>query len=298
MRIAITGATGLIGAALSDSLQNSGHHVTRLSRRPSSEPDFSVWDPDTGVAEGIEDAEAIVHLAGENIAGGRWTPGRKQRILDSRVSGTKRLCESLAALPSPPPTLITASAVGFYGDRGSAIIDESSPAGQGFLPEVCQAWEAATAPAQDRGIRTVHLRIGIVLTPNGGALQKMLLPFKLGAGGVLGSGSQYMPWIAIDDVLNATLHVLTSNQVTGPVNAVAPGVVTNRDFTKILGRVLRRPTLIPTPAFAMRLAFGEMADALLLGGARVIPTRLGESGFEFGYPALENALRHVLEHAT
>ena len=143
MRIAITGATGLIGAALSDSLQNSGHHVTRLSRRPSSEPDFSVWDPDTGVAEGIEDAEAIVHLAGENIAGGRWTPGRKQRILDSRVSGTKRLCESLAALPSPPPTLITASAVGFYGDRGSAIIDESSPAGQGFLPEVCQAWEAA-----------------------------------------------------------------------------------------------------------------------------------------------------------
>lgn len=298
MRIVITGATGLIGAALSDLLQNNGHHVTRLSRHPSSEPDLAVWDPDTGIAEGINDADAVVHLAGENIAGGRWTPRRKQRILDSRVSGTKRLCESLAALPSPPPTLITASAIGFYGDRGDEIVDETSPPGQGFLPEVCQAWEAATAPAQNHGIRTVHLRIGIVLTPNGGALQKMLLPFKLGAGGILGSGSQYMPWIAIDDVLNVTLHVLTNAQVTGPVNAVAPGVVTNRDFTKVLGRVLRRPTLIPTPGFVMRLAFGEMADALLLGGARVIPTRLSESGFEFGYPTLENALRHVLDRAT
>ena len=298
MRIAITGATGLIGRALSAFLREDGHHVTRLSRRPSLGSDLSVWDPDTGVAESVEDAEAVVHLAGENIAGGRWTPDRKQRILDSRVVGTKRLCESLAALSSPPPTLITASAIGFYGDRGNEIVDEASPPGQGFLPEVCQAWEAATAPAHDRGIRTVHLRIGIVLTPNGGALQKMLLPFKLGAGGILGSGSQYMPWVALDDVLNATLHVLTNDQVTGPVNAVAPGIVTNRDFTKTLGRVLRRPTLIPTPGFVIRLAFGEMADALLLGGARVVPTRLAESGFEFGYPALENALRHVLERAT
>jgi len=295
-RIAMTGATGLIGSALTAFLRSGRHEVTRLCRRPTDGPDAVVWNRDsqTWPASAFDGMDAVVHLAGENIAGGRWTAARKQRIRESRVDGTRRLCETLAALPTPPATLVCASAIGFYGSRGATAVDESSDPGEGFLSEVCQAWEEATAPATERGIRVVHLRLGIVLTPAGGALKQMLIPFKLGVGGVLGSGDQFMSWIALDDVLGSVLHVLATDSMVGPVNAVAPAPETNRVFTRTLGRVLRRPTLIPAPGPAVRLLLGEMADALLLTGARVEPIQLTTSGFRFAYPALEQALRHVL----
>jgi uncharacterized protein (TIGR01777 family) len=296
MRVAMTGATGLIGSALTAFLRSGNHQVTRLCRRPTDGPDTVVWNRDsqTWPASAFEGTDAVVHLAGENIAGGRWTEARKNRIRESRVDGTRRLCETLAALPTPPQTLVCASAIGFYGNRGSDPVDESSDPGEGFLPDVCKGWEEATRPATERGIRVVHLRLGIVLTPAGGALKQMLLPFTLGAGGVLGSGDQFMSWIALDDVLGSVLHVLANESMVGPVNAVAPAPETNRVFTRTLGRVLRRPTLIPAPAPAVRLLLGEMADALLLTGVRVEPNRLTSSGFRFGYPTLEGALRHVL----
>ena len=212
----------------------------------------------------------------------------------ARVDGTRRLCEALAGLESPPKVLVAASALGYYGDRGNELLDESALPGTGFLPELCQAWEAAVAPARERGIRVVHLRTGIVLSPLGGALGQMLLPFKLGVGGVVGSGDQFMSWISPDDMLGITLRALTDDQIRGPVNAVAPHSVTNREFTKTLGKVLRRPTVVPLPAFAARLAFGEMADALLLSSTRVDPAVLRAAGFEFAHPNLEDALRHVM----
>ena len=296
LRVAMTGSTGLVGSALTAFLRGGDHQVTRLCRRPTGGPDTSVWNPtsQTWPASAFEGADAVVHLAGENIAGGRWTAARKQRIRDSRVDDTRRLCETLAALPSPPATLVTASAIGVYGDQGDEPVDESSAPGVGFLPEVCQAWEAATAPARDRGIRVVHLRLGIVLTPAGGALKQMLIPFNLGVGGVLGSGDQYMSWIVLDDVLGSVLHVLATDTIVGPVNAVAPTPVTNRVFTTTLGQVLHRPTILPAPGPAVRLLLGEMADALLLTGVAVEPARLTASGFRFAYPTLEGALRHVL----
>ena len=292
MKIAITGASGLIGSALQPLLQGGGHQIAPLSRSGSGPS----WNPSTGAvsAGALDGVDAVVHLAGENIAGGRWNEVRKQRIRDSRVEPTRRLSETLAALPNPPRVLVTASAIGYYGDRGDVVVDETTPAGTGFLPEVCQAWEAATGPAREAGIRVVHLRTGIVLTPAGGALGKMLLPFKMGVAGVLGSGAQYMSWVAIDDLLGAALFCLTNEGTSGPVNVVAPAPVTNREFTKTLGRVLSRPTIFPMPAFAARLAFGEMADALLLEGARVQPVALQDAGYQFGYPGLDGALRHVL----
>ena len=292
MNVAVTGATGLIGSALVPFFQAGGHRAVRLSRGTSGPS----WDPATGVISAGA-LDAVVHLAGENIAGGRWTSARKARIRDSRVDGTRRLCEALAALPTPPKTLVCASAIGFYGDRGDERLDESAAPGTGFLPEVCEGWEAATHVARDRGIRVVNLRIGVVLTRAGGALAQMLLPFRLGVGGVIGSGRQYMSWVALDDLLGATLFALTRVELSGPVNAVAPTPVTNRDFTKTLGRVLRRPTIFPMPGFAARLAFGEMADALLLSSARVQPAALESAGFRFAYPTLEGALRHVLGRA-
>jgi uncharacterized protein (TIGR01777 family) len=236
----------------------------------------------------------VVHLAGANIAAGRWTPARKAEIRDSRVEGTRSLCQALARLAHPPQVLASASAVGFYGDRGTETLTEESVAGTGFLPGVCQAWEAAAEPATRVGIRVVHLRFGMILSPAGGALRKMLLPFRLGGGGRVGSGAQFVSWIAIDDVLGAIEHVLREESLHGPVNVVAPESVTNAEFTRSLGRVLRRPTLIPLPAFAARLAFGEMADALLLASARVMPARLRASGYRFRFPELEGALRHLL----
>ena len=299
MKVAVTGATGLIGSALVPFLRSGGHEAAPLPRLSASGRgggDDPSWDPATGaLSDGaLDGVDAVVHLAGENIAGGRWTAARKARIRDSRVDGTRRLAEALAALPQPPRTLVAASAIGFYGDRGDEELDESSAPGPGFLPEVCQAWEAAAAPAREAGMRVVHLRIGIVLTPAGGALAQMLFPFRMGAGGVIGSGRQYMSWVALDDVLGGIQHALCTDGLNGPVNMVAPNPATNTEFTKTLGRVLRRPTILPLPAFGARLAFGEMADALLLASTRVDPARLREGGYDFGYPSLEDALRHVL----
>ena len=297
MRVVMTGATGLIGAALVSLLESTGYQVIPLRRGPCDDSTIPSWNPLNGDLSdhAVDGVDAVVHLAGENIAGGRWTKARKARIRDSRVDGTRHLSEALARLERPPKTLIVASAVGFYGDRGEERVHEQSSAGTGFLPEMCQAWEAAAEPAVSRRIRVVQLRLGIVLTPAGGALGQMLLPFKLGLGGVLGSGQQYMSWVALDDVLTSVLHALRTESLTGPVNVVAPAAVTNKEFTKTLGRVLRRPTIFPVPGFVARILFGEMADALLLASTYVEPTRLQGSGFVFGYPTLEQALEHVLD---
>ena len=304
MKVAVTGATGLIGSALVPFLRSGGHEAVPLRRASASGGPGgggeAEWDPRTGAlsAEVLDGLDAVVHLAGENVAGGRWTAARKARIRDSRVDGTRRLAAALAALPRPPRTLVAASAIGFYGDRGDEALDESSAPGEGFLPEVCQAWEASAAAAREAGLRVVHLRVGIVLTPAGGALGQMLLPFRMGVGGVIGSGRQYMSWVALDDVLGGVLHALRTEDLAGAVNVVAPNPVTNAAFTKTLGRVLGRPTILPLPAFGARLAFGEMADALLLASTRVEPARLRDSGFRFGHPGLEDALRHVLGRAA
>jgi len=242
----------------------------------------------------LDGVDAVVHLAGANIAAGRWTPARKAEIRRSRVEGTRSLCEALSRLAHPPTVLVSASAVGYYGNRGTETLTEESPAGTGFLADVCRAWEAAAQPVSQAGIRVVNLRFGMILSPLGGALAKMLLPFKLGAGGRIGSGEQFMSWIALDDAIGAIQYALGEESVRGPVNAVAPAPVSNTDFTRTLARVLRRPALFPLPAFAARLLFGEMADALLLGGARVMPARLQAAGYGFRFPELEGALRHLL----
>ena len=297
MRVLMTGSSGLVGTALRPRLVESKHEVRRLRRGSTVSGDTTSWNPATGsFADGALDGiDAVVHLAGESIASGRWTAARKNEIRDSRVTGTDHLSRALARLESPPKVLVAASAIGYYGDRSDELLDESAVRGNGFLPEVCRVWEDAVGPARDRGIRVVHLRIGIILTPLGGALKQMLLPFKLGIGGVLGTGSQYMSWIALDDLLDIIMYALTDDSLTGPVNAVAPQAVTNRQFTKALGSVLNRPTILPAPAFVLRLVLGEMAEALLLASTRVEPAVLREAGgFHFSYPDLESALRHVL----
>ena len=297
LHVAVSGSTGLVGSALVPFLTTGGHRVTRLVRsqlHPGA--DEIRWDPIGGSIEtaGLEGIDAVVHLAGENIAAGRWTAATKARIKESRVRGTRLLCEALARLHRPPPVVVCASAIGYYGDRGATSVDEDSAAGTGFLADVCRAWEAATAPAGDAGIRVVHLRCGVVLTAAGGALAKLLLPFQLGVGGRVGSGAQYMSWIGIDDVLGAILHTLRTTTLRGAVNAVAPQPVTNLEFTKTLGRVLSRPTLFPVPAAAARLAFGEMADEMLLASTRAVPTRLTATHYTFRHGELEAALRHTL----
>jgi uncharacterized protein (TIGR01777 family) len=297
MNIAITGSTGLLGSALIDALQAEGRSISRVVRRPSATSANDIlWDPARGSIESkkFNDIDAVVHLAGESVAQ-RWTTARKKEILESRVRGTTLLCQTLASLPSKPSVLISASAIGYYGDRGDEPIDEASSPGDGFLANVCQQWEAATQPARDADIRVVNLRIGVVLTPKGGALAKMLTPFRLGVSGVLGGGRQYMSWIALDDLVRIIQFALHAAAISGPVNAVAPNPVTNREFTKTLGRVLRRPTIFPLPAFAAHLLFSQMADEVLLAGARVVPGALAAAQFEFTYPQLEPALRHVLK---
>jgi len=299
MNFVITGSTGLVGSALVPFLETRGHGVTRLLR-PSTgvqakENDVQ-WDPAATRVDStaLEGRDVVVHLAGDNIASGRWTAAKKARIRDSRVQGTRVLCEAIAKLSQPPKAVLCASAVGFYGDRGEEVLDESSTPGKDFLADVCREWEAAAQPAADGGCRVVHLRIGVVLSPAGGALAKMLLPFKLGAGGKIGSGKQYMSWISIDDLVEVIHHAMVTEDLRGPVNAVSPTPVTNLEFTKSLGKVLSRPTLFPMPAFLARLAFGEMADAALLASTRVEPARLKETGYMFRHPGLAGALRHVL----
>lgn len=296
MKVVVSGSSGLIGSALLPFLTASGHAVTRLARLKADTGAAAVhWDPAAGTidAGGLEAHDAVVHLAGENIAE-RWTPAKKARIKESRSKGTRLLVESLARLTQPPRVLVSASAVGYYGDRGDAVLREDSNAGSGFLAEVAREWEAATGPAAQKGIRVVNLRTGMVLSSKGGALGKMLLPFKLGLGGKVGTGKQYWSWIAIDDLLGIIHFALTTDSLKGPVNAVSPKPVTNLEFTRTLGRVLGRPTIFPMPAFAARLAFGEMAEELLLGSTRVEPAKLAAAGYQFRYPELEGALRHLL----
>ena len=296
MHVAVTGSSGLVGSALVPFLAAQGHRVTRLVRGPARGTGEVSWSPDKGLMDvsGLQDLDGVVHLAGENIAAGRWTESRKAEIRRSRVEGTRRLCESMAHLPRPPRILVSASAIGFYGDRGDEMVTEDSPPGRGFLAEVCRAWEAATEPATKLGVRVAQLRFGMVLSPSGGALKKMLPPFRLCAGGKIGSGAQFVSWIALDDALGAILHALLSASLQGPVNAVAPAPVTNAEFTRTLARALSRPAVVPLPALAARLAFGEMADALLLASQRVMPTRLQASGYRFQHPELEGALKHIL----
>lgn len=299
MKIAIGGSTGLVGSSLVSFLMTGGHEVVRLQRGgPAGDDGTSsvVWSPAEGTidAAGLEGVDAVVHLGGHNIADGRWTDGTKRLIRDSRVNSTTLLANTLAGLSNPPKVFVCASAIGFYGNRGDDVMTEESNPGQGFLSETCREWEEATNAAREAGIRVVNVRIGVVLSPQGGALNKMLLPFKLGGGGVVGSGEQWMSWVCLDDLPRIILHAIKTECLSGPVNATAPGTVTNREFTKTLGRVLNRPTIVPMPAFAVKLAFGEMGEELLLGSTRTVPGRLNESGYEFAYPELEPALRHLL----
>jgi len=300
MKILVTGSSGLIGSSLIPLLTSGGHSVTRLLRSHASSRAVGtaeiIWNPDESHVPsfGLEGFDAVIHLAGESIAEGRWTDAKKARIRDSRIKPTRALCDTLAKLNRPPRVFVCASAIGYYGNRGEEILLEGSAPGTGYLSDVCLEWEGAAASAVQKGIRVVNVRFGVVLSPAGGALAKMLVPFRMGVGGKVGDGKQYMSWIALDDAIGAIYHAVTNDRLIGAVNAVAPNPVTNLEFTKTLGRVLSRPTLFSVPAAAARIAFGEMADALLLASTRVLPGHLKETGYEFRYPELEAALRHLL----
>ncbi|HYS77725.1 MAG TPA: TIGR01777 family oxidoreductase [Candidatus Dormibacteraeota bacterium] len=299
MKIAVTGSSGLVGSALVPHLAEGGHQVVRLVRSRTVRPAEIAWDPEGGTIDSasLEGLGAVVHLAGESIADGRWTEAKKNRIRHSRVGSTRLLAATIAGLSRPPQVLVCASAVGYYGDRGDEPLREDSPPGGDFLAGVCRAWEGAAEAAARKGVRVVHQRFGMILSPAGGALARMLPPYRLGAGGPIGTGRQYVSWIALDDVLGAIGHALTAGTLRGPINTVSPHPVTNRDFSRVFGRVLHRPAILPMPAFAARLVFGEMADALLLSSQRVEPARLLASGYRFLHPDLEPALRHLLGRA-
>lgn len=296
MRVAITGASGLIGTALTRHLVAGGHEVIPMVRQSSTGSRAGIaWSPreDFVDLDGLEGVDAVVHLAGEPIGARRWNPDVKRRILESRTTGTDVLARGLARMQRPPAVLVSASAIGIYGDRGDEVLTEASPAGDGFLSQVCVAWEAAAAPAAAAGIRVVHPRTGVVLTASGGALRRMLLPFRLGVGGRIGSGRQYFSWISLQDHVRAMTHLLTS-ELAGPVNLTGPQPVDNADFTKALGRALHRPTVVPVPAALLRLALGEMGKALVLDSARVTPTKLTEDGFSFQHANVDEALAWAL----
>ena len=285
MRIVITGATGFIGKKLVATLQSAGHEIVTLGRGATAD---HKWDAtEDAPAAAFEDADAVIHLAGEPVAQ-KWTPEAKQRIRDSRVLGTERLVHGLSITRKRPTALICASAVGYYGDRGEEALPEDSDPGTGFLPRVCREWEAKADLAEALGMRVVKVRTGIVLGPDGGAMKEMLTPFKLGVGGKLGDGSQWMPWIHLDDIVGIFRHAVEGS-VAGPLNGAAPGVVTNAQFTAELGKALHRPAVIPVPRFALKLMFGEMAN-VILGSQRVIPQATEKSGYRFQYPELAKAL--------
>ncbi len=293
-KILVSGSSGLIGTALLRALQTSGYEVTCLIRGAASGKGRIGWDPARPLPPESVSGFAVVHLAGESIVG-RWTEAKKRRILESRVRGTRNLAEALAAAPQRPRLLITASAIGYYGDRGDEILREDSSPGNGFLPEVCREWEAAAEPATKAGIRVAQMRFGLVLSASGGALQKMLLPFRMGVGGNMGNGRQWWSWVDIDDLIGAIEHVIKTDTLRGPVNVVAPHPVRNAEFTETLASVLSRPAIFPMPAFAARLVFGQMADELLLASQRVEPAKLMASGFVFQKADLRKTLEDILK---
>ena len=287
----------MVGTALATALRESGHTPISITRKESDSAKGSIiWDPARGLKDSsrLETVDTVVHLAGENIAAGRWTVAVKDRIRRSRVEGTRNLLKSIFELTRRPKTLVCASAIGYYGERGDKILDEDSAAGNGFLADVCREWEHEAQEAAALGLRVVNVRIGVVLSPKGGALAKMLLPFKLGAGGIIGSGKQYWSWIGLHDLVRIITFCIEQNSIHGPVNAVSPNPMTNYDFTKGVGRALHRPTLFPLPAFVAKLALGEMANELLLSSIRVTPKKLQEQGFAFHYPELVGCLEHEL----
>ena len=296
MKILVSGSHGLVGKAFISSLTADGHEIVRLVRNKPSGAGEVEWRPnqDKLDASNLESLDAVVHLAGESIASGRWSEEKKRAIRDSRVKGTTLLSDALARLSHPPSVFVSASAIGYYGNRGDELLTEKSAPGNDFLANVCVEWENATQRAIEKGIRTIHARFGIILDANEGALAKMLTPFRMGVGGRLGSGKQWMSWIAIDDVVNGLKFLISENTTSGAVNFVAPNPVTNAEFTKTLGRVLSKPTLFPMPEFGVKLAFGEMGEALLLSGQRVKPDVLEQKGYRFDWPTLDAALRHLL----
>jgi len=294
-RILVSGVSGPIGAALVPSLKACGYEVTRLVRGPATGDAQISWNPSQPIApDSVSRFDAVIHLAGESIVG-RWTKAKKAKIRDSRVLGTTNLAEALAQAKRKPEVLVCSSAIGYYGDRGNEALNERSKPGSGFLSDVCREWEAATRPAAKAGIRTVQMRTGVVLSPEGGALAKMLMPFKMGVGGKIGNGRQWMSWIDVQDMVGAIHHILKSDLLQGPVNMVAPKPVTNAEFTKTLGSVLSRPTILPMPAFAVKLAFGEMGETVLLASQRVEPAHLVMSGYPFRFTSLQASLENLLK---
>ena len=297
MKVLVTGSSGLIGGELVAELRRRGDHVTRLVRRPATGAGEASWDPSAGTieAEKLEGHDGAVHLGGVGIGDRKWSDTHKQAVLESRVQGTGLLARTLAGLQQPPKVLASGSAVGYYGYETDQPVTETAPKGGGFLADVVAAWEEAAAPAADAGIRTVLLRSGVVLTAKGGALKKQLLPFKLGIGGRLGTGKQWLSWISLDDEVAAIVHLLTNDGAKGPVNVTSPQPVTNAEFTATLAKVLKRPAFMPVPTPALHALFGkEMTKEMLLGGQRVLPGALETSGFTFSHPTLEDALRHTL----
>jgi hypothetical protein len=298
MDVLISGASGLIGTALSHTLVANGHRVVRLRRGGVTNGNDVTWEPTAGRidAPALEAIDAVVHLAGEGIGEKRWSDEQKRKILESRTRGTELLVGALATREQKPKVLVSASAIGYYGDRGDELLTEVSTPGRDFLAHVCEQWEAATAPASDAGIRVVNVRTGIVLARKGGALGRLLIPFKLGLGGRVGSGHQYMSWVSIDDEVGAILHAIDNGAINGPMNATGPNPVTNAEFTATLGHVLHRPTLLPTPLAPLKVVYGgELVESLLLFSQRVEPTKLRATGYEFRHPSLEAALRSVLQ---
>ena len=294
-RILVSGVSGPIGTALLPTLKTRGYDVTRLVRGAATGEDQIPWDLARPISpEMVSGFDAVIHLAGESIVG-RWTKTKKIKIRSSRVAGTTSLAEALAGAKDKPQVFVCSSAIGYYGDRGNEVLTEQSKPGTGFLPDVCREWEAATQAAIHAGIRTVQIRTGVVLSPKGGALGKMLPPFKMGVGGTIGDGRQWMSWIDLQDMVGAIHHILKSDLLQGPVNLVAPKPVTNAEFTKALGRVLSRPTVLPLPAFAVKLAFGEMGETVLLGSQRVEPSQLVMSGYPFRFSSLQASLENILK---
>lgn len=302
MKVAVTGATGLVGGALSRNLIQAGHRVVALARNPEKarekvpQVEAVAWDATSGISPGqaLEGLDAVVHMAGESLAAGRWTSRRKRTIVESRISGTRNLVEALSKCSSPPKVLVNASAIGYYGSSEDELFEETNPAGQDFLAQLCQQWESQARRATKSGVRVVLVRSGFILSTEGGALPRMLPPFKMGLGGPLGSGKQWMSWIHIEDEVGAILYAIEKEGLEGPLNLTAPNPVTNADFTRALGKALRRPAFFPVPGFVLRLMLGEMAKTLLLSGQRVVPRELEKGGYRFHFSDLDEALDDLL----